>query len=330
MVDSKPAVWLVEGDDPVLIAERLNALTERLLDGTDPSMALEEHGGDELDWSLVADACRTPPFLAERRVVVVRDVGAYSAEDLAPIIEYIEEPTPTTELVLVAGGGRLSTKLTAAVKAHGRNENTKVAGREAKTWVRDRLRSAPVRLDAGAVSHLEAHLGEDVSRLGGLIDTLAAAYGPGSRLTVDDIEPYIGEAGSVVPWELTDAIDRGKNEVALPLLHRMLGAGDRHPLVVLAILHRHVANMLKVESADIATEAQAAAAMGIGKGRSTFPAKKALDAARRLGPGGVATAIGHVADAEADLKGRTDWPGELVLEVLVARLCSLSRRSARR
>src|SRR6202011_122119 len=101
-------------------------------------------------------------------------------------------------------------------------------------------------------------------------------YGDGARLVPADVEPYLGEAGSVAPWDFTDAIDTGDADLGLRLLHRLLGAGDRHPLVVLAILHRHVQSLLRVDGPEIRTEAQAAEAMGIARGRSTFPAKKAL------------------------------------------------------
>ena len=110
------------------------------------------------------------------------------------------------------------------------------------------------------------------------------------------------------------------------LLHRLTGGADgRHPLVVTAILHRHFGNILKAQSPSITSEAQAAAAIGIAKGRSTFPARKALDAARRLGSAGTGDAILALADAELGLKGKMDWPSDLVLEVLIARLCRLSR-----
>jgi len=328
-VAEERAVWLVEGDDPVLIADRARALVVELLGGADPTLAVEEFRGDEIDLAAVADACRTPPFLSDRRVVVLREIGAWSTEDLAPILAYLEDPSPTTALVLVAGGGRISTKLSAAVKARGHVVATAVSGREARNWVRERIRESPLRIDGAAESLIEAHLGEDVSRLSALLEVLAAVYGPGSRVGSADVEPYLGEAGSVAPWDLTDAIDAGNVEVALSILHRLLGAGERHPLVVLAILARHLQAMLRVESPSITTEAQAAAAMGIAKGRSTFPARKALQGARRLGPSGAAEAIGLLADAEVQLKGALEWPGELVLEVLVARLCRLSRVPAR-
>jgi DNA polymerase III delta subunit len=172
---------------------------------------------------------------------------------------------------------------------------------------------------------LRDHLGEDVSRLVPILDLLRAVYGEGGRIGTADLEPYLGEAGSVTPWAFTDAIDAGQTDVALDRLHRLLGAGDRHPLVVLAILHRHLQSLLRLDDPGVGTEAEAAVAMGIAKGRSTYPAKKALAAAQRWGSAGIAEGIGLLADAEVGLKGASAWPEEAVLEVLVARLCRLAR-----
>ncbi|MDQ2727473.1 MAG: DNA polymerase III subunit delta [Actinomycetota bacterium] len=323
-------VWLIEGDDPVLVAEATKATIDDLVGDADRSLVVEDSGGDEMDLAVVADAANTPPFLADRRVVVVRDVGRFDTEELAPLLAYLESPLDTTAVVLVSGGGRLAPRLLAAVKAHGHLTGTSVKGKTAKTFVHDRIKAAPVTLDTRAAALLEAHLGEDVSRLGALLEVLGAAFDPGARLGPDDIEPYLGDAGTVAPWDLTDAIDSGNTDVALGALRRLLEAGERHPLVVHAIIARHVGSLLRVDDPAITTEAAAAAAMGILKGRSTYPAKKALTSARRYGSARIADAVGLVADAEVALKGgRGEWPDELVLEVLVARLCRLARTQRR-
>ena len=85
--------------------------------------------------------------------------------------------------------------------------------------------------------------------------------------------------------------------------------------------------MLRLDGSGISGEADAAAAVGM----APFPAKKALSQARRLGSAPIARAITLLADADLDLRGIKEWPDELVLEVLVARLSRLapSRRSAR-
>lgn len=318
------AVWLVDGDDPTLVAEGVRGLVEELVGDDDRTLAVEDFEGEEVDLGVVADACQTPPFLAARRVVVVRDAGRFSTEEVTPLLSYLETPLPTTALVLAAGGGRLAPKLLAAVKAHGHVRSTAV-GRDTRSWVHARIRQSPVSLDGEAEALLEAHLGADVSRLPAILTVLAAAHGDGARLGAGDVAPYLGEAGSGAPWDLTDAIDDGDNDRALAQLHRLLTAGERHPLVVLATLHRHVAGLLRLDGPEVVTEAQAAEALGIPSGRSTFPAKKALRASRRWGSASIAEGIALVARAELDLKGARDLPDEVVLEVLVARLCRLAR-----
>ena len=139
----------------------------------------------------------------------------------------------------------------------------------------------------------------------------------------DDVAPFLGEAGQMPPWALTDAIDSGDIAVAVDRLHRMLGAGGMHSLQVLAIITTHFRRILALEGADVRNEADAAALLGM-KG-STFPAKKALGRANRLGYEGSARAVGLLARADVDLRGKTAWPDDLVLEVLVARLARLSR-----
>lgn len=323
-------VYLVKGDDPSLRSDAVSKLVHELVGDDDISLVVEEFGpdSDDGDTTAATDAAQTPPFLAERRVVVVRDVTTYSSEALKPLLSYLEDPLPTTSMVLVtADKGRLSTKLSAIVKQVGHLINTDVPqqskGRSA--WLSDQLHRAPVRLDSAAASLLDNHLGDGLGRLSSLLETLAAAFGEGARLGPDDIAPFLGEEGNVPPWELTDAIDHGDTPTALGALSRMMGAGERHPLQMMAVLHGHYAKMLRLDGANVVDEAAAADVLGI-KG-STFPAKKALTQARRLGHEGVVEAIRLLSEADLDLRGVKAWPEELVMEVLVARLTRLGPRS---
>jgi DNA polymerase-3 subunit delta len=325
-------VYLVRGDDPALRSEAVRTLVHELVGDGDASLVVEEHEpNDEGDTAAIADAAQTPPFLTDMRVVVARDVSSYSSDALEPVLRYLDDPLPTTSLVLVAGDkGRLSTKLLNAVKKVGHIIESGVPankkGRD--VWLAEALRSGPVKLEPGAVKLVDGHLGEDLGRLGNLLEALGAAYGHGARVSADDLRPFLGEAGSVPPWDLTDAIDSGDTNAAVGALHRMLAAGDRHPLAIMSSLHTHYARMLRLDGAGVRDEAQAAELLGM-KG-STFPAKKALNQARRLGHDGVVDAIRLLADADLDLRKFTkDWPEQLVMEVLVARLSRLGPRSRR-
>lgn len=317
-------VHLVRGDDPSLVAQAARALVDRLVGDRDPALVVEEHGtGEDVDVGALVDACTTPPFLVDRRVVVVRDAGRLHAADAARLDDALRAPLPGVHLVLVGGGGTIPQSVVKAIGATGEIVETSAGrGRDRDRWVVEHIRGAPVALDAAAIRRLEAHLGEDLGRLAGVLETLAASFGAGATVSEDDLDPFLGEAGGVPPWELTDAIDAGDVAGALSSLRRMLTAGGRHPLAVMASIQAHFSNLLRLDGAPVTSGAEAASLLGV---KSEFVARKALGRARALGSERIAQAVGYIAEADLDLKGRTALPGDLVVEILVARLARLGR-----
>ncbi len=315
------ATHLISGDDESLVLAAVGALLRTLVADGDRSLMLDDFDGEDFELRQAIDAAQTPPMFTERRVVVVRGLGRFAAADLAELIAYLGEPLETTDLVLVTSGRQpkaLAEALKAA-KAVFHDTAPPSRARERGEWFAEQAQAAGVRLDAHANQMLTEWLGEDAGRLQGLLETLSSAYGTAHKLTVQDVRPFVGQAGGVPPWDLTDAIDRGDTSRALELLRRMMGAGERHPLQVMSILHAHFTRLLALDGSGAHDEASAAQAMGIKPG---FPARKALEQSRRLGAQ-VARAIELLAGADLDLRGVKDWDEAMVMEVLVARLSKL-------
>jgi DNA polymerase-3 subunit delta len=316
------AVHLITGDDESLVHAAVTDLVRRLVGDGDRTLMVDDFGGDEYELRAVVDAAQTMPFLTDKRVVVARDIGRFNADDAAPLVAYIDDPLPSTDLVLVGGGGRVAKSITDAAKRAGAtttNTTPPTSKRDRSAWIEDQVAAAGLKLDPAALARIGAWMGEQAGRLAGVLDTLESTYGTGKKLSLADVEPFLGESGSVPPWDLTDAIDRGDTKTSLELLVRMLQA--RHPLVVMATLHSHYVKMMKVDGTDADSEAAVAAVLGIKPG---FPARKVLDQYRRIGGTGVARAMALLANADLDLRGQRDLPEELVMEVLVARLSRLA------
>jgi len=325
-------VHLVKGDDEVLLRDAAHRVIHALTGDLDAGLAVEEVGRerfappDASESTIIplVDAAQTPPFLTDRRVVVGRDVELFTkAAQVAPLVDYLADPLPTTSLVLVWSGGRIPKTLTDAVAASGGVVVDTSPGRKLAGWIDDQVAASGLRLDRSATERLGQWLGDDPQRLVGVLATLVGSFGEGARLGVDDLEPFLGEGGGVPPWELTDALDRGDIRTSLAKLHRMSAGGGRHALQIMATLQNHYGRMLMLDGAEVAGEKDAARVLGV-KG-STFPARKALTQARKLGHDGVVRAVDLLAGADLDLRGGKAWPDDLVLEVLVARLARLAR-----
>ncbi len=341
VVPSTP-VTIIKGGDEVLVADVLRGVVDTLVANGDRSLMVEELDGsryessDGADLSVAVDAAQTPSFLTERRVVVARHLGPFSTKDSVQVlVDYLADPLETTSLVLVwerdpkrdAKVAAVPKSLVAAVGAAGGVVLDAGVGRSARdrdAWVDEHITDAGLKLARDAKQVLLERLGDDVNRLGGILEALRGTYGSDTTLHAADVEPYLGDAGDIAPWDLTDAIDKGDVPRAMDCLGRMMGAGARHPLQIIATLNTHVTRMLALDGAGVANEKQAAELLGMTG--STFPAKKALEQSRRLGSDRLAEFTGLLAQADLDLHGAKAWPPELVIEVLVARLASRSRR----
>ena len=337
------SVQLVSGDDPVLVAEAVARIVKEELGTDDRSLALEQLDESSFrdpdgGWRLapLVDAAQTQPLLTSRRVVVGRHLARFARSgECDELVRLLETLPATTRLVLVwergvdpIMGGRLPAvpkALAAAVKAAGGASLDVTPPRrrsDAHKWLQNQLERSGLHFEPAAVAAVDELVGADHSNVVGLLRTLEGALGAGARVTADDVAVYGTDPGSVVPWELDDAIDRGDIAGSLRVLHRLLPS--RHPLQLLAALGGRYQRMLRLDGAGAADERQAAEILGM-KG-STFPARKILGQTRRLGSERVARAIRLLADADLALRGTVDWPDELVLEVLVARLAALSAR----
>lgn len=338
------SVHVVKGDDPILRTDVLEALVAELAGDDDRSLVVEdltvpgkggegETGGADARGAVVAaavNAAQSPPFMTARRVVVLRDVGNLLAGDIGPLVTCLADPLDTTDFVFVAGGGRTPDALAKAWKDAKAKEHG-AARTKAEDVLDAALEASGVALRPDATRAIVERVGGEAGRIPAIVEVLAAAFGDGSPLSAEDVAPYLGEAGGVPPYALTNAIEAGDVAGALEVLHRVLTATGpqqpkpMHPLQVLAMLHNHVRRIARLDHAEVRSVDDAVAALG-GKVKE-FPARKALEQSRRLGTDGIREAYAAIAQADLDLKGARAIPEDAVMEVLVARLAALSARS---
>ncbi len=188
-------------------------------------------------WSTPAPRRR---FWSARRVVVVRDAGRLAAADAARLVDVPGGPAGhRPHWCWWPAGGRVPQALSKLATSVGGLVDTKVGiGRARSQWLADHLQRRTGA--AGRRRHRPAlgdHLGEDMGRLEGLLDTLAAAYGPGATVQSTSSSRSWATPVRLAPWDLTDAIDAGDIPRALDALRRLLGR-DSHPLRVMAVAPR--------------------------------------------------------------------------------------------
>lgn len=330
------AEFLILGSEARLVSARLTDLVDELVGDRDrttthESFDLESVGADERS-AVVANAvgaARTQSLFQDLKVVVLREIGEATVDQLSTMVDYLKAVEPATHLVVTSTSKPAKSILDAFKNAGTTIFDTNPPSRknEVYDWFDEMLRESGLSIEAGAIAKMVDWLGEDRARLPSLIEVLSSTYGTSKKLTMTEVEPFLGEKGSVLPWDLTDAIDKGDSATALAMLRRMVRSGEYHPLQVMSLLHNHYAKLLRLDGPIVESVADAKALIG---SKSDFQARKYMDVSRRMGSRSVSAAVQLLARADVDLRGGRDLEEELTLEILIARLCRLSGTTSSR
>src|ERR1041384_2099291 len=99
-----PAVYLY-GEEDGPREEAVRAIVDRVVDPGLRDFNYDQRSAGQLDPDAVETLCNTPPMMADRRVVVIREGEAWNkrARGRAAMLRYLEKPSPETVVVLVQG-----------------------------------------------------------------------------------------------------------------------------------------------------------------------------------------------------------------------------------
>jgi DNA polymerase-3 subunit delta len=297
---------LITGADPALVNQRLDQILTELC-GPDRELLLTEPAADA-DLGMVLGS--TSLFSAFQ-VVLVRPKTIDGPTGKA-IAAFLKDPSPQT--VLVVAAAKLPADVATAAAAAG-IPVVDVAPKKAADTVRDLIAAAPVNLSPAAVQVLVGHAGDQPGVAVSVLGTIEAVYGSDGPLTADMIAGCLGSAGSVPPWDLTDAIDRRDPRAALNVLSRIMKAAKDAGFVH-AILAKHVERLFLAQASGLTDEKALAKLLAV-KG-SLYPLKKAIQAAPRWGD--TATAHLIVTQAGHHLRGGSAQRPEVTMQVLVGKL----------
>ena len=166
-------VYLFYGEDDFLKDARTRELIATVVDPATRDFNLELRRGPELDAETLDSLLSTPPLMAERRVVVVRDADKLKKDARAVLARYLEHPAADTVLILVMTAG---TKVDRALAERSLAvEFAPLTGERLPKWVRHHAEKELGRsITDDAVVLLVEAVGADLTQLAVELEKLAS------------------------------------------------------------------------------------------------------------------------------------------------------------
>ena len=216
-------VYYLHGHEDVLKDEAVRMILDRTLDPGLRDFNFDQRSAAQLDPEEIHSLCNTLPMLAERRVVVLRDVEGWKrkTKGRAEFLRYLERPSLETVVVLVQGSGEDAEDKELSRGAYTVRFDPLPAER-AERWAVRRADQLGLTLDPEAVRHLVRSVGSDVGALQSELAKLASLPSD-ETLTPERLGELVGVRHGETQWDWREAVLNGETGRAIAVLLPVLG-----------------------------------------------------------------------------------------------------------
>lgn len=322
-----PSVLFFEGTEEYLKEKALRDLRAAVLpEGLEE---MNESRPDAPDTDGIIAAAETLPFLADRRLVLLRDhpavVGRAEADEA--LLAYLPQVPPTAVVLFYCVLPTKQKKIRNLVqKLGGLVAFEPLAGQELTSFVTESFRSLGRECDVRTADYLIFTVGRDMNLLQREIAKIAA-YRPDRRAVhPDDIRDLATPSAESRIFDIVNAILSGDEKKAFTLLRNFLLSGEKR-LAILSLLLRQFRLMqqIKIMQYEKKSFPEIQAALGM----SSWAARQNVSQAGAFSGGQVKTAVALCLETELNIKSGV-FREEGALEALMLRLLRLKGNPSRR
>jgi DNA polymerase III subunit delta len=182
--------YYVYGDDEYQKNEAVKQLVAAAVDPATRDFNLDTRRAADLDAESLGSLLDTPPMMAERRVAIIREVGALKKDARNALDRYLKHPSHETLVLLVAAPGAKADK--ALQMSTTPMEFSPLDGGRVSKWIMHHAKSElGVEITESAADLLHEAVGNDLYQLASELDKLAS-YTSGATISEDAIGAAVG------------------------------------------------------------------------------------------------------------------------------------------
>jgi DNA polymerase III subunit delta len=213
-------VYYLHGPENILKDEAVEAIVAKALDPALRDFNFDQRSAGQLDPEAIFTLCTTLPMMADRRVVVLREVEAWKRKPKvrAVFLKYLERPAPETVVILVQGAAD-ETEDKDLVRGSFAVACEPLPPERARRWLLRRAGALGVSLEEAAADHLLAATGGDLGAVAAELQKLSALPAD-TPLTAEQVGALVGVRHGETIYDWRDAALGGEAGQAA----RMTGA----------------------------------------------------------------------------------------------------------
>lgn len=223
-MDSSPTkpVYVLYGGDSFILDARRKEITALVACGADPQLCVSSFE-PPCELADVLDELRTVPFLAPRRLVIVRQADEFVSAHREALEKFLESPPASASLMLLVSSWPSNTRLAKLVHKIGEAfECAAPVGGNLLRWLTAAAGKRGKKIAPDAASLMVEWVGGDLAALDGEIEKLSLYAAASPTICLEDVCALVTASAGPAAFALTNAVTDGNPAAALKALAGML------------------------------------------------------------------------------------------------------------
>ena len=301
-------VYLLLGDD-----EERKARSVEMLRKSRPA---DIYDAAETPPEAIISACNSYSLFGEGTFVLLKNLGSWNATQKAKIVDYLKNPSPDADLVMLGTKLGAREKLLVAAKEAGEVHNfEQPTGKALARWAVGYAKKQGLIMPEDVAQGLVARCSNDKVRVSRETEKLAL-YAT-EMATMEDVEVLCPPDLQSNIFAFVDALGMGNRSKALGLLEALVRTGEP-PLRIVHMIRRQFRLLARAKAlfAGGASRSEVASTLKI----PSFVARKFQEQAQKLSEEDLENALALTLKLESGLKGGSDLGNELQVELAILEL----------
>ncbi len=311
-------VYLIFGEEKYFHDDVIERIMDVTLDSATKDFNFDLFYASETSVEKIINVARSFPMLAERRVVVVKDIDQLKTTEMKYLAHYVSRPSKSSSLILTVPERKKSGKWFGMIfsKAFA-IDCRKLYDNEIPSWVENYLRSKKLEIERQAIQLLQAQVGNSLLNLVNELEKVQINIHPRTKITLDDIQNVTSITKQFNIFELCNAVGDKNFPQALAILNKLLGQGEM-PTGMIIHLTRHIVNLLKIIE-SIRQGKKTPNELIKATGLTYYFVKDIMKQSKNFTAEQLRNSFHYLAEADLHLKTGYQTPG-LIMELLLYRL----------
>ncbi len=222
-----PPILFLQGEEPFYIDALSNWLEKFAIPEEQQGFNQNVIYGRDANAGLIINAARRFPMMYSHQLVLIKEAQNLSEKELENLLPYFNKPLDTTILVFCYKGKALD-KRKSVYKALKEKSvvftSEKIRDYHVDKWICTYVTGEGFKIDPKTALVMAEYLGNNLEKIANEVSKLAINLKPGTEITTEIIEKYIGISREFNLFELSNAVGQKDTFKAFQIANYFAGS----------------------------------------------------------------------------------------------------------